>query len=103
MNKVRALYVLFLITVFYIPTTAYSKDLTEEEVESFFRKNTISGNYAAAMKIRFTVPVPGVAYLGTIHGYPDNLSVCEELIAPYNMDPSLTTIPGSTYYCELLR
>lgn len=46
--------------------------------------------------------IPGTAYLGTIHGYPNNLSVCEELIEPYNTDPTLTTIPGSTYYCETL-
>lgn len=78
-------------------------NLTEEELDGFFRKHTISGNHAAAIKLRFTIPQPGTSYLGTIHGYPNNLAVCEELIAPYNEDPSLTTIPGSTYYCEVLR
>ena len=78
-------------------------DLTEEEVEDFFRRHTVSGNHAAAIKLRFTIPRPGTAYLGTIHGYPNNLQVCEELIEPYNKDPSLTIIPGSRYFCEVLR
>jgi len=84
-------------------STASASDLTEEQIESFFRKHTISGNHAVAIKLRFTVPQPGTAYLGTIHGYPNNRSVCEELIAPYNKDTSLTTIPGGSYYCEVLR
>jgi hypothetical protein len=78
-------------------------DLTEEQLETFFRKRTVTGNHAVAIKLRFTVPSPSIAYLGTIHGYPNNLLVCEELIAPYNKDPSLTTIPGGTYFCEVLR
>lgn len=78
-------------------------NLTEEELELFFREHTIANNNAVAIKIDFTIPQPGTAYLGTIHGYPNNRSVCEELIAPYNEDPSLTTIPGGTYYCEVLR
>ena len=80
-----------------------SIDLTESELEGYFRERTISGNRAAAIKINFTVPQPGTAYLGTIHGYPDNLQVCEELIAPYNQDESLTVIPGATYFCQILR
>ena len=43
-----------------------------------------------------------VAYLATIHGYPNNLSVCKELIAPYNKDSSKSVIAGE-YYCEELR
>lgn len=43
----------------------------------------------------------GPAWLATIHGYPSNLSVCEELIAPYNEDPELSVIGGS-YYCEAI-
>lgn len=84
-------------------SNAHSKNLTEKQLESFFRGKTISGNYAAAIKIRFTLPLPGVAYIGTIHGYPNNLSVCEQLIEPYNVDKSLTTIPGSVYFCEELK
>lgn len=78
-------------------------DLTEAELEEFFRSHTVAGNHAAAIKLRYTIPAPGTAYLGTIHGYPNNLVVCEELIEPYNSDPSLTIIPGGTYYCEVLR
>lgn len=78
-------------------------NLTEKELEDFFRKNTINNNYAVAIKLSFTNPTPWTAYLWTIHGYPDNKSVCEELISPYNEDPSLTIIPGSIYYCETLN
>jgi hypothetical protein len=74
-------------------------DLSDVEVEEFFRQHTIEGNRAVAMKKRS----PGVtAYLGTIHGYPNNLSVCEEVLAPYNNDASRSAIPGE-YFCEELR
>lgn len=41
----------------------------------------------------------GTAWLATIHGYPDNGSVCAELIEPYNRDPELSTVPG-VYRCD---
>jgi hypothetical protein len=78
-------------------------NLTEEKLESYFRNHTVEGNHAVAIKRRFTVPKIGTAYLGTIHGYPDNLSVCKELVAPYNEDPSFSVIPGGSYFCEVLR
>jgi hypothetical protein len=77
-------------------------NLTEDEVEAYFRRHTVAGNRAVAVKLRFSVPEPGTAYLLTVHGYPNNRQVCEELIAPYNADPSMTTIPGGRYYCETL-
>jgi hypothetical protein len=77
-------------------------NLTEDEVEAYFRRHTVAGNRAVAVKLRFSVPSPGTAYLLTVHGYPNNRQVCEELIAPYNADPSTTTIPGGRYYCETL-
>lgn len=43
----------------------------------------------------------GPDWLATIHGYPDNSGVCEELIAPYNSDPSQSTLPGR-YFCKEL-
>jgi hypothetical protein len=55
--------------------------------------------HAVALKKR---TLGGVAYLATIHGFPNNRSVCEEIIAPYNKDPSLSVIPGE-YFCEELR
>lgn len=78
-------------------------DLSEGDLEDFFRGHTVSGNRAVAIKLRFSVPRSGTAYLATVHGYPNNLQVCEELIAPYNSDPSLTTVPGSRYFCEVLQ
>jgi hypothetical protein len=44
----------------------------------------------------------GVIHLITIHGFPTNMSVCEDLIAPYNKDPSLSVM-GGEYFCEELR
>jgi hypothetical protein len=34
--------------------------------------------------------------------YPSNLSVCEQLIEPYNKDQSKSALPGE-YFCEELR
>jgi hypothetical protein len=87
------------------PVTITTSDtLTEEQLENFFKKHKIGKHHAVAIKRRFTAPAPGgTAYLATIHGYPNNLSVCEELIAPYNKDPSLSAIPGGYYYCDILR
>lgn len=73
-------------------TEAEAESLTEAELDAFFRQHTIEGNHTAAIKRRFTVPEDDTAYLGTIHSYPDNLAVCEDLIVLYNEDPSLTVI-----------
>lgn len=58
----------------------------------------MDGNTVAAIKKRSFAQ----SYLATVHGYPNNMSVCEELIEPYNKDPSLSGVPGE-YYCEELR
>jgi len=44
----------------------------------------------------------GRAWLATIHGYPNNLEVCEELIAPYNSDQTMSDLPG-TYRCRYVQ
>jgi hypothetical protein len=75
-----------------------SNSLTEDELEAFFRAHKISGKKVVALKKR---SAGSVSYLATIHGYPDNLSVCEELIKPYNENPSMSILPGA-YYCEEL-
>jgi hypothetical protein len=59
----------------------------------------VDGTLALALKKR---SAGVVAYLATVHGYPDNRSVCEEIIAPCNKDTSTSVIPGE-YYCEELR
>lgn len=76
-------------------------DLTEDKLDTFFRNHTVSGKHAVAIKKRLTSSQSETSYLGTIHGYPNNLSVCEELIAPYNEDSSPSVVSG-TYYCEVL-
>lgn len=86
---------------FWIATTVSfsGSDLTEDKLDEFFRSHTVSGKHVVAVKRSNSL---GTSYLSTIHGYLNNLSVCEELIAPYNEDASLSVIPGSKYYCEML-
>jgi hypothetical protein len=80
-------------------TVTTGDTIPSSEVEDFFRKHKVDGNRAVAMRKR---SLGVVSYFATIHGYPDNLSVCEEVIAPYNKDASLSDIPGQ-YFCEELR
>ncbi len=78
----------------------FGKSLTEDQLEAFFRGRTVHGRPVVALKKRI---IGGLdAYLATIHGYPNNLSVCEELVKPYNADASMSTLPGQ-YFCEELR
>jgi hypothetical protein len=58
----------------------------------------ITGHHAVAVKKR---TLGGVADLATIHGFPNNRSVCEDMVAPYNKGASLSVIPGE-YFCEEL-
>lgn len=80
-------------------TITTGSSIPSEELETFFHEHKVDGNYAVALKKSSA----GIAsYLATIHGYPDNMAVCESLIEPYNQNASLSTIPG-TYYCQELR
>jgi len=89
---------LFLGLVFIVHP-GYAADVSDIALERYFKKTTVSGNHVAALKKR--IFQGDVAYLATIHGYPNNLAVCESLIAPYNSDASKSVLPG-TYFCELL-
>lgn len=80
-------------------TVISGDSITESELEGFFTKHKVEGNVVAALKKR---SAGVVSYLATIHGYRNNLSVCEELVAPYNKDASMSVMPGE-YYCEELR
>jgi hypothetical protein len=80
-------------------TILIGDSISSTDLENFFRKHKVDNNYAVAIKKH---SLGGDPYLVTIHGYPDNISVCERLIAPYNEDSSLSAIPGD-YYCEELR
>ena len=79
-------------------TITSGDSITEEKLESFFRKHKVGGNYPVAIKKHSIAE----SYLATIHGYPDNLSVCKQIIEPYNKDQKLSAIEGE-YYCEVLR
>lgn len=43
----------------------------------------------------------GPDWLATIHGYPNNKEVCEQLIKPYNSGEMPSDMPGF-YFCEEL-
>ena len=73
--------------------------ISSEELETFFRKHSIDGNPAVALK---KSSLGTASYLATIHGYPNNLQVCESLIEPYNRDQAMSSVAG-TYYCQALR
>lgn len=68
----------------------------QSDVQQFFSKHKIgsSPDYAVMKN--------GTDHLMTIHGYTDDLSVCMQLIEPYNKDASLSTWPG-TYSCVPLN
>lgn len=81
------------------PVTLGERDLSEEDLQQFFVQHRVGGNVVAALKER---SLGAVSYLATIHGYPNNLSVCEDLIAPYNKNQGASTVAGE-YFCEELR
>ena len=80
-------------------TVTTGDTIASSDVEDFFRNRKVDGNQTVALKKRFP---GGEAYLATVHGYPNNRSVCEDLIAPYNKDASLSVLPED-YFCEELR
>jgi len=71
-------------------------DEYDENLRAAFQDKPIGKSPAFAL---MKESVAGPAWLATIHGYPNNLSVCEELIAPYNEDPDLSVLNGK-YYCQ---
>jgi len=99
MKKVLLITALVMIAGCNQVTITTGDSISEAELEQFFKKHKVGRNHAVALKKK---SVGGMSYLATIHGYPNNLSVCNELIAPYNKDASLSTIPG-IYFCEELR
>ena len=92
------------VTLFYVALLAVSASLTgcakheatQEDVKGFFATHKIGSSPDYALMKN------GTDYLTTIHGFGDDLSVCMELIKPYNENPSLSTIAG-TYSCAPLN
>ncbi|SMM98462.1 hypothetical protein SPONN_2403 [uncultured Candidatus Thioglobus sp.] len=75
------------------------ESIESKELEDFFRKHKIDENYPVALKKH---SLGGESYLVTIHGYPNNLSVCQQFIEPYNKGSETSMIAG-TYFCSVLR
>ena len=78
---------------------AQNNNLSENDVENFFRQHTGEGNLAVARTKR---SLGTGTYFATVHGYPNNLAGCEEVLAPYNTDVSRSAISGE-YFCEVLH
>jgi hypothetical protein len=73
--------------------------ISSKALEEFFRDHKIEGNFPAAIKKRNDF---GISYIATVHGYPNNMLVAQDIVNVFNKNPSLSAIPG-TYYCEELR
>jgi hypothetical protein len=71
-------------------------EATQEDVREFFATHKIgrSPDYAVVKN--------GTDYLAVIYGMDDDLSVCLDLIKPYNENPTLSNLPGA-YSCVALN
>lgn len=69
----------------------------EQLAELYATKPQGSSRAYAVVKNGIAVP----AWLATIHGYVDNRAVCEQLIAAYNEDASMSVLAGD-YTCRRL-
>ena len=97
--RVAAIAAIGLLTACGQAKIAANSAVTSTELESFFRHHTVNEHHAVALKKRSAA---GDSYLLTVHGYPNNLTVCQKLIKPYNEDPQLSVMSGQ-YFCEELR
>lgn len=70
----------------------------EEGLKDHLRKYPVAQSQAVMLR---KVSIAD-AWLATIHGFPDNMAVCQDLIKPYNADKDRSVIPGR-YYCEPIR
>jgi hypothetical protein len=71
-------------------------DQQEKNLKKYFAKNKMgnSPDYAIIKN--------GTDYIATIHGMADDLAVCQQIIKPYNENPSLSTFQGD-YACVPLN
>ena len=83
---------LFLIMFTSFIVGSMAKEITNEEMVKFFKNNRVgdSPDYAVVKN--------GNDVLMVITGMMDDKAVCEDMIRPYNEDPSLSDIPGQ-YAC----
>ena len=99
MKFIAAVALAFLLIGCNAVSVTTGESISSEQLRAFFGKHKIDNNFAVALKKE---SAGTHTYLATIHGYPDNPSVCESLIEPYNRDAGLSVMQG-VYYCEVLR
>lgn len=75
------------------------KQSNEAQLRDFLKAHPVASDPPVAVMKRNAA---GDAWLITVQGYADNQATCEQLIEPYNSDPSLSTVAG-TYYCDPIR
>jgi len=96
-NQLRASILIMLIFATSCSGQETARDFDERLQEVYWtRPNQLDPAYAVVK-----TGVGGDAWLATVHGFPDNSSVCWELIEPYRNDPSLSDLPGE-YTCRAL-
>lgn len=81
-------------------TVTYGDRISDEDLQDFLRKHRPASSRPVAVMRDLG---PTTSYLMTVHGYLNNWVTCEELIEPYNLDPTLSVIQGGRYYCVELR
>jgi hypothetical protein len=91
---------IILILIFFLAgCNSEHKKINEEDIKNYFNNHKTS---SSAFMIVKNSKVGGDASLAVIFGLMDNQKACEELIAPYNKDPSMSIIDG-VYRCEKLN
>ena len=91
--------IILILILFLAGCNGEQKKITEEDIKKYF--NTHKTSSTAFMLIKNS-KVGGDASLAVIFGLMDNQKACEELIAPYNKDSTLSIIDG-VYRCEKLN
>jgi hypothetical protein len=71
----------------------------EQGLREYFIKHPVASGQAYMVMKKNAL---AKSWLATIHGYPDNQRVCNDLIKPYNDDPKQSVIEGQ-YFCEAVR
>lgn len=72
----------------------------EADIEKFFASVDVENGRPAALK-KLSPSLGVTSYLLTVHGYADNLSVCNELIRAHENSGQGNVVDGS-FRCELI-
>lgn len=91
--------IILIIFLFLSACNGEHKKITDEDIKKYFNDHKTS---SSAYMIIKNSEIGGDANLAVIFGLMDNQRACEELIAPFNKDSTLSVIKG-IYRCEKLN